>query len=104
LIIGNGSLGPLHQVALAGAAVRFVDIDRRSTQFNTFAVAMVLPNGTLDQSYGKNGIVTTPFTDSKEEYSEGRGIVFTRSSGVAVAAGATLRPVREVDIARYLAE
>jgi uncharacterized delta-60 repeat protein len=104
LIIGNGSLGPLHQVALAGAVVRFVNIAGRSSQFNTFAVAMVLPSGTLDQSYGKSGIATTPFTDSKEEYSEARGIVFTQSSGVAVAAGATLGPVRNVDIARYLAE
>lgn len=67
----------------------------------TFAVARLLPNGMLDQSFGKNGIAVTTFTNGETASSAQALMVDT--AGRIVAAGFTngIQNVCHACLARY---
>jgi uncharacterized delta-60 repeat protein len=77
-----------------------------NTNNATFALARFLPTGTLDNSFGTGGIVTTDYGAFPGDFSAGINAVALQSDGRIVAAGSTRDnqfSSSEVVLARYTA-
>lgn len=94
VIVSDGSEGPSGQIVVGG----WNDTLRHTAA--KFLLARINPDGSLDSTFGKNGIVTTPFNHA-EEISAVRGLTFF--TGTIVAAGASaFSDVEHAAMARYL--
>jgi uncharacterized delta-60 repeat protein len=94
VIVSDGSDGPSGQIVVGG----FTDTIPHSAA--KFMLARINPDGSLDSTFGNNGIVTTTFS-GRDEYSVVQGLTFY--SGTIVATGfSAFSEEMHATMARYL--